>query len=177
MRQALELEPLVPGLHSCFAQVLFNARRYDEAIRESALALEMAPDFAGVLGWLGAAQLCSGRPEAALRSLREGLGRRPGDPRLEALLGFACAKTGDTTEARAALARLDAACAARYVDPYLRAWPLSALAETGPALESLERAAAERSQWHFTMPVDPLLDDLRPDPGFARIVARLGLPG
>ena len=177
MHQALELEPVVPGLHSCFAQVLFNARRYDEAIRESALALEMAPDFAGVLGWLGAAQLSSGREEAALRSLREGLGRRPGDPRLEALLGFACAKTGDTDGARAALARLDAAYAARYVDPYFRAWPLAALGETGPALASLERAVAERSQWHFVMAVDPLLDDLRPDPGFARVVARLGLPG
>ena len=85
MGAALDVEPVAPALHSCLVQILFHARRYDEAVRESGLTLEMAPHWAGTYGWMGMAHVLAGRPEVGVEALREGLRLRTGDARLEAL--------------------------------------------------------------------------------------------
>lgn len=55
MDRAMELEPVAPSLQSCTAQILFNARRYDEAIRQAYSTLDLAPGFHGLFGWIGTA--------------------------------------------------------------------------------------------------------------------------
>jgi TolB-like protein/Tfp pilus assembly protein PilF len=175
MDRALEIEPVAPGLRSCLVQILFNARRYDEAIREAAMTLEMAPNFVGVLGWIGVAHLQQGHVEAAFKALRQGLDQRPGDPRLDALLGYACAVAGDAAQARAALERLTALSRERYVDPYFLAWPHAGRRDADAAFLALGTACDERSQWACLMGVDPLLDGLRPDARFPALLERVGL--
>jgi len=175
MDRALEIEPVAPSLRSCLAQILFNARRYDETIREAALTLEMAPSFVGVLGWIGMAHLQQGHVEAALKALRQGLEQRPGDPRLDALLGYACATAGDAAQAQAALERLTALSRERYVDPYFLAWTQAGLRDADAAFLALGTACDERSQWACLLGVDPLLDGLRPDARFSALLERVGL--
>jgi Tfp pilus assembly protein PilF len=175
MDRALEIEPVAPSLRSCLVQILFNARRYDEAIREAAMTLEMAPNFVGVLGWIGVARLQQGDVEAALKDLRQGLEQRPGDPRLDALFGYACATAGDSTQARATLERVTARSRERYVDPYFLAWIHAGLRDTGAAFRALDTACDQRSQWACLLGVDPLLDGLRPDARFPGLLKRAGL--
>jgi len=177
MAGALELEPVAPALHSCLVQILFHARRYDETVRESGVTLEMAPDFAGTFGWLGMAHVLNGRGSVGLELLREGLTQRPGDPRLEALLGTACALSGLAEEANTSLARLKTAMGQRYVDPYFMIWPHAALGDGDGALSWLMRACEERSQWVWVLKVDPLLDVLRSDARYHDALGRLGLAG
>ena len=177
MSAALDVEPVAPALHSCFVQILFHARRYDEAVRESGVTLEMAPGWAGTYGWMGMAHLLAGRVEAGMESLREGLRRRPGDPRLDALLGTGQALTGDCEAARRCVERLRSTALDRYVDPYFSVWPLAAAGDTDAAFARLAEACDEHSQWAYVVKVDPLLDSLRDDPRFAATLARLKLAG
>ena len=176
MRRALDLDPVAPGLHSCLAEILFHGRRYDEAVRQCGVTLEIAPDFAGTRGWMGMAHVLSGRCEPGLDELREGLLQRPGDARLEALFGTACAIAGRRDEAAACIGRLDALTRQRYVDPVFLAWPHAALGHLEDAFMWLTRACDGHAQWAHLMQVDPLLDPLRPDPRFAALQARLRLP-
>lgn len=175
MAMALDLEPVAPALHSCLVQILFHARRYDETVRESGVTLELAPGFAGTFGWLGMAHVLSGRESVGVALLREGLTHRPGDPRLEALLGTACALSGLSEEAQASLSRLNTVLGQRYVDPYFMVWPHAALGDADGAFSWLTRACDERSQWVWVLGVDPLLDRLRSEPRYRDAVLRLGL--
>jgi tetratricopeptide (TPR) repeat protein len=176
MDRALELEPVAPSIHSCLAQILFHARRYDEAVRQCGVTLEISPSFTGVYGWLGMAHVHGGRVDVGLATLEEGLRQRPGDPRLEALLGFTCALAGREGEARACLDRLHAMSGRTYVDPYFMAWPHAALGQADAAFEWLIRARDEHSQWLYVLKVDPLLDALRADARFAGLLEDLHLP-
>jgi TolB-like protein len=176
MDRAIELEPVAPGLHSCRAEVLFYAGRYDETVRQCGLTLEMAPGFAGVFGWMGMAHVLNGRVAAGLEALQDGLRQRPGDPRLEALLGAALALAGRAEEARASIGRIDAPPQETYVDPYYRMWPAAALGDTDVALAWLARSLEERSPWLYWLGVDPLLGAVRTDPEFEPLVRRAGLP-
>ncbi len=173
MTTALELEPVAPALHSCLVQILFHARRYDEVVRESRVTLELAPGFAGTFGWMGMAHLLSGRVDLGVDLIREGLGHRHGDPRLEALLATACALSGRNDETMESLVRLRAIAAQRYVDPYFMVWPHAALGDHDAAFSWLTRACEERSQWAWVLEVDPLLDVLRTDPRYGVAVQRI----
>jgi TolB-like protein/Tfp pilus assembly protein PilF len=177
MNAALDVEPVAPALHSCLVQILVHARRYDEAVREGRVTLEMAPNWTGTYGWMGVAQLLSGRVEVGLEMLREGLRQRPGDPRLDALLGTGQVLAGDREGARRCVERLEATALERYVDPYFMVWPRAALGETDAALARLAQACEEHSQWVYVVKVDPLLDSLRADPRFGATLERMGLAG
>jgi tetratricopeptide (TPR) repeat protein len=177
MDRALQLEPVAPGLHSCLAEILFYAGRYDETVRQCGLTLEMAPSFAGVYGWMGMAHLRGGRTAVAVEALEDGLRQRPRDPRLEALLAVAYAHAGRTDEARACAARLEVLAGERYVEPYFMIWPYAALGDPGAALRWLGRAVEGHSYWMYVLGVDPLVETLRPDPRFARLAERAPLPG
>jgi serine/threonine protein kinase/Flp pilus assembly protein TadD len=175
INRALELEPVAPSLSSCAVQILFHARRYDEAIRQSYATLEMAPGFSGLYGWIGAAHVKSGLLDSGLAALREGLRRLPEDPRLHALFGYACAVSRKSEEANACLTKLRALSKERYVDPYYIALLLEALGDRTAACELLDRALDEHSSWLPWMSVDPLLEDLLTDPRAISLMERLGL--
>jgi tetratricopeptide (TPR) repeat protein len=156
-------------------QVLFHARRHEEAIKQCYTALELAPSYFGLYGWLGAAYAKSGMPERAVATLQEGLRRLPEDPRLHGLLGYAYAVSGRKEEAGECVKKLDSLSEKRYVDPYYVVWPLGALGDRAAAFDWLNRAYSEHSGWLPWMAVDPLLDELRSDSRFVSLLERLGL--
>ncbi len=175
INQALSLEPVVPGLGSCAAQILFHARRYDESIRQSYATLEMAPAFSGLYGWIGPAFVKSGRLDSGLAALKEGLRLLPEDPRLLALYGYTCAVSRNVQEAETCLSKLNELSEVKYVDPYYKAWLVEALGDRTAACDLLDRAYREHSGWLPWMAVDPLLEGLLTDPRVIILLERLGL--
>ena len=78
-------------------------------------------------------------------------------------------------EARKILLELEEAAEQRYVSPYDIATIYAALGEKDQAFAWLEKAYEERSGWLAYLQVNPILDNLRPDPRFASLVRRIGL--
>ena len=64
----------------------------------------------------------------------------------------------------------------RYVSSYYIALIYAGLGEKDLAFEWLENAYKERSDLLVYLNRDPRLDSLRPDPRFADLVKRVGLP-
>jgi len=113
-------------------------------------------------------------PEA-LAELRKAVELSGDAPRNIAALGHAYAVSGQPAEAHKALQKLDQLAKGRYVSDYGRALICAGLGENSRAVAWLERACQERSSWMVKLKVDPRLDPLRADVGFADLVRRVGL--
>ena len=99
-----------------------------------------------------------------------------GTPRVQAILAYTFAVTGRRSEAERILNELQELALQNYVSPYFRVLIYTGLGERDQALEWLERAYEERSEWLVWLKVDPKLDTLRMDPRFTSLVRRVGFP-
>ncbi len=108
MRRARALEPMTLLLSSNYALILFNARRYDEAIELLTPIVEANPGFDTGRSVLARALAATGKLEAALAQLqaRKDVGAWQGD------LGVLYAKMGRRDDALREIARLDRAAGA-----------------------------------------------------------------
>jgi eukaryotic-like serine/threonine-protein kinase len=170
MHRSMDLEPVAPSLHACLVQVLFYARRYGESIKECSVAMEMAPQFFGLYGWLGIARVQCGAIDLGIEALQNGLHHLPSDPRLMALLGYAFARAGKESEAKECLAALVALGEKRYVDPYFMSWIHGAGGDPIAACSWLRKAYDEHSEWLPWLGVDALVDSLRDRPDFKQLL-------
>jgi serine/threonine protein kinase/lipoprotein NlpI len=175
VQHAIELEPVSPSLYSCNVQVLFYARRYGDSIKKCYAAMEMAPSFFGLYGWLGIAYVQNDMIDCGVEALQNGLQHLPLDPRLKAFLGYTYAVAGREAEAKECLQQLVSISDTKYVDPYFITWLYAALGDPPAACGSLNKAYDEHSEWLPWLGVDPLLDTLRSDSRFKEVLKKMRL--
>ena len=97
-------------------------------------------------------------------------------PVLVAGRGFAFGFAGRQDEARAVLRELDTLAERRYVTPYGVALVHSGLRENDAAFTWLEKAFEDRSVWLVWLRLDPRWENIRGDPRFDRLIARMKFP-
>jgi DNA-binding SARP family transcriptional activator/Tfp pilus assembly protein PilF len=172
---ARRLAPTSPAENAYVAMVCYHARMFDRALVEAKLALEMNERFP--LGWwaLGFAQEQTGRVDDAVASFERALELTAGSPLMLAQLGRACARAGHRLEAEQILDRLLEQEGEAGPTPYFTASILAALGRVTPALESLERAYAQRVPHMVFLGVAPEMDGLRHEKRFRELMLRLGL--
>ena len=175
MRIALELDPLSLPINAGMGWHYYLTRQYDEAIREYHKTLELNENFYMAHFLLGMALEQVGRYDEALDAYRRAISLSGSSPAMLAAPGHAYAMLGRAGEARRVLAELHALSARRFVSPYHIAVIHAALNETDQAFDWLARACDAQSEALIWFALDPMLDPLRPDPRFARIIARIGL--
>jgi len=90
-------------------------------------------------------------------------------------LGVVAAARGRTADALAVIADLTVQSKTRYVSPVAFAMVHAALGDNDAAFRWLDRAYDERRGWLCYLKVEPLLDGLRTDPRFARLLERMRL--
>jgi hypothetical protein len=136
--------------HVMRAYPLVALRRYDEAIRECDIAIELE----------------AGIPAAA------GLG-----PRVfpSALRGYALARAGRRAEAEAILEGIHGRAREQYVKPVHVALVLHGLGRDDEALAQLRRAVEVRDVALTFLGVDPKWDELRGSPSFQAVLSRVNL--
>lgn len=162
--EALALDPLNAGSHRAHVSVLFDARRYEEAVSYSLKLKQDSPEMFSFQDLLGHALLMLGRTQEAARAFWQNftsealLAARGGDRAL-ALAKLAALKERDGELANVSYARVHAQ-----------------LGDKDRAFEALDRAWAVREYGLLELKVDPYLDPLRSDPRFASMVKRVGLP-
>ena len=130
MRRARALEPMTLLLSSNYALILFNARRYDEAIALLAPIIEANPGFDTGRSVLARALTATGRFDEALAQLqaRKDVGAWQGD------LGVLYAKMGRREDALREIARLDTLQSRGFGESYELATITATLGRARPGL-------------------------------------------
>ena len=135
----------------------------------------MDPRFYYAHWHLGMALQLKGQLNEAIAEYRKAVDLND-DPSVLALLGQAYARAGQREEAQRILARLSEEAKSRYVQAYSFALMYLALGDKERAIDELERGYRERGVGVFWVKVNPLLDDLRGNPRFEALVAKVFAP-
>jgi DNA-binding winged helix-turn-helix (wHTH) protein/tetratricopeptide (TPR) repeat protein len=169
MRRARALEPMTLLLSSNYALILFNARRYDEAIELLAPMVQANPGFDTGRSVLARALAATGRFDEALEQLqaRKDIGAWQGD------LGVLYAKLGRRDDALHEIARLDALESQGFGESYELATIYTALGDLDKGCELLGGALTDWSFLVNWMRLDPRMDPLRGRQCFADVEAKL----
>ena len=157
------------------AWILFQAHRFDEAIREARDALAVRPDDAGAMSTLGFALLGKGQAEEAIPVLEKADALSKGSPATEGILVRAYARGGRREDALRLLAEMKKKREAGYfpagafVNAYL------GLGDKEQAFVWLEQAYKEQSNILQFVKTHPFFDPIRSDPRFVDLERRVGL--
>ena len=174
LKIARELDPLSLPLMNAIGRMYREAHQYDEAIQQCKQSLVLDPNFAMGHWCLGQAFLAKRQFAEATSELRRAdeLGTTP---LIVCDLGCAYAASGKKVEARAILNSLKKKSQFTYVSPYLIASIYSELGENDEAFKWLDKAYDTRDGLSYLV-ADPMMDPLRSDPRYLRLINRLHLP-
>jgi len=174
VQRGQELDPVeVSG--SNVSWILFQAHRYDEAIRESRSELALQPDDASTLGGLGFALIANNQAADAIPVLEKAISLSKGSPAVTGILIRAYAHAGRRNDALRLLEDLKRrketgyVPAAAFVNAYL------GLGDNERAFDWFEQAYKERSNILQFLKTHPYFDPIRDDPRFKDLVRRVGL--
>ncbi len=174
IERARALDPSdVPG--DSVSRILFHARRYDDAIRESRSALALQPDNAFNLMGLGFALVADNKPAEAIPVLEKAVSLSPGSPATTGVLIRAYAHAGRRSDAIRLLAELQRRRTAGYIPAAAFVNGYLGLGDNEQAFYWLEQAYKEQSNILQFLKVHPYFDPIRGDPRFADLLRRVGL--
>jgi len=178
IRRAQQTDPLSLIINTDAAQLLYFARRYDDAIAQASRVVEMDQQFALAhvfLGWsyLGKHSYDAAAEEANKAAQVPGAGRD-----IEANLAETYAITGQTEKARDLLRLLETESERLHTGQLLLgiAQIHALLGESDEAFSWLEKALQNRDGGLTLIKVLPFFDSLHSDPRFADLLRRIGLP-
>jgi tetratricopeptide (TPR) repeat protein len=124
---------------------------------------------------LGLVYTQQGLYDAAAASFREAVANSESDMLSYAGLGQVAALRGRQDEARSILKELEERRRVRYVSPVAMAMIQVALGDVEASFDLLERAHEDRRGWLAYLKIEPVLDPLRADPRFQRLLERMRL--
>jgi serine/threonine protein kinase/tetratricopeptide (TPR) repeat protein len=174
-RMAIELDPASVSIRRSMGWLHYYARQPVEALEHLRRALAMNPTAEENHRLLGLAYLQLGLHDEAAAAFREAVASSESPALATAGLGRVAVARGRLTEARAVLDGLYAESSERYVSPVAFVMMHAALGEADAAFEWLDRAVEDRRGWLAYLKVEPLLDSLRGDPRFGRLMEKMRL--
>jgi tetratricopeptide (TPR) repeat protein len=172
--RAVALDPLSPIIRVDQALALARGGHLDEAIAVLQRVVEANPDFLAARNQLGWVFLCAGRLPEAVAQLEAAVrmsNRRSGAGRL----AFAYGRLGRPDSALVLTRVLVERYRRESVFPYSVAIAYAGVGDRERALEWLTRAVDEHDpNIPLYLRIDPLLDSLRSDARFQRLLRRVG---
>jgi tetratricopeptide (TPR) repeat protein len=165
LRYAQRLDPLSYPVAYSIGEALYYARRWNEALDQAKAVAEMDPTHGGADNLTWRVFVATGRYSDALAAMSHA---RDTIPEVLVLAG-----SGRMHEARERLRTLSPDIRART--PYFVAALFAAVGEPDSAFDWLGRAYASHQTDIVSMKIDPMMDPLRNDPRFGRLLAKIGL--
>ena len=168
-RRAIVLDPLARQSHTSLSRALYAARRYAEAVAAFAEVISLAPDFRDTYGERGFAYYGLGDLESARASCET----KPEYWASQQCLAVIYDKLGRHADAEAELSKLKQlgdGAAYQYATIYAQ-W-----GNTPKALESLETALRLRDPALQNLKTDSLMDPIREEPRFKKVMKELKFP-
>jgi serine/threonine protein kinase/Tfp pilus assembly protein PilF len=174
--RAYELDPLNIVANYGVGMMNVAARHYDHATEALKKTLSMNQNFIPAYSGLAKIYLLESRYEEAQQELDKALElSKRNDPYLLSLEGIILAKSGNRVGAERALEELLELSQQRHVQPVWIAALYMGLDQKDQAFDWLDKAYKERSTELVELKIDPLWDDLRPDPRFSELLRKIGL--
>jgi DNA-binding winged helix-turn-helix (wHTH) protein/tetratricopeptide (TPR) repeat protein len=175
VEHALDLDPLSMAISADVGWLLFFARQHERAVDQLLRTIEMDPNFALAHWLLGLNYEQQGRFDEARAQFETASALSQEMPFALASLAHVLAQS-DRRAAAAILETLIRLSERRYISAHSIATIHAGLGKHAEALDWLEKACEERSNWVTYLHVDPRFDNLRSDPRFQAIVRRVGPP-
>jgi serine/threonine protein kinase/tetratricopeptide (TPR) repeat protein len=174
IRRGQELDPLTAARRIELAMCYNWMRQPDLAIAEANEAIKLDQNIALAYGELGSAYLQKGIHGEAIQAFGTAVELTRGHPRPRSMLACAYAAAGQRDKAQGELESLRSD--RRYGCALAMARVHAALGERDEAFKLLREAVDERDTSLIWVKLDPTLDNLRADPRFAEVLAKIGLP-
>jgi TolB-like protein/tetratricopeptide (TPR) repeat protein len=175
VRVALDLDPLSSILHEGLGYVQMLCGDFDAALATHAALAELDPHFYKGHSSLGRVLSLMGRQTEAIEAFERARALAGPVPSLLAALGQCHGLAGHTGQAQAFLEELIALRATRPVPETCFAILHLGLGNNAKALQHLESAADQNEMQVTALGVHPLYHPLRSEPGFQRLLERIGL--
>ena len=174
--RGIELEPYNAIVRTSSAWASIHARDFDTALRVLEKAIELAPDGAYALWSYGIALRCLGQHDRSIAVFEQLVTTSNRNvPFYVALLGTSLAAAGRREEAETIVQELLSRRARNeFVASLDLAGLLTALGETVPALDALEKARHERNALTWGRIYFPDLEPLRVERRWQQLAAALG---
>ena len=166
MQKALEYDPLSAPIYADYGRVLYWARRYDEALEKYHRASDMNPEFGSMRLERELLYEQMGRVDDWAASVQMGGGF---DARTEEAFRTYGLKGYWTVQYRRKLNRRARARGSDDAELFAR------MGDTDRALEDLAYAINARDHRMSQLKVNPILDPLRSDPRFGKLLRRMNL--
>lgn len=177
LRVAQELDPLSLGIHGSASYVLNLARRYGEAEMQARNLIAMDSAGAGPHFRLGSVLLQTGRYAEAAAAFETVMRLSPSArQRAVPMLAYTYAAAGEHARAAGLRPEIERGVRDLTISGYFAAAYFGAMRDNDRAFALLEDLAAQRQSCLQDVAVDPVMDPLRSDPRFARLVTQVGLP-
>jgi len=174
VRRGRELDPVaVSGTE--VAWILFQSRRYDEAVQELRSVLAVRPDDSSALWFLGFVLIANNQPHEAIPVLEKTLSVSGHSSAVIGVLIRAYSHVGRHADALRLLTELKKRKQAGYVPAAAFVNAYLGLGENEEAFTWLELGYKEHSNILQWLKVHPYFDPLRDDPRFRDLVHRVGL--
>jgi tetratricopeptide (TPR) repeat protein len=169
--KAQEADPLSLIISATEAFILYNARRYDEAIEKARKTLELDDRFHPAWERVGEAYAQLGMYDQAVDAFQKAGALSARSPLPLAGLGATYALSGKTAEAEQIAEELRGKAGREYA----LAWVYAGLGNTEQGLGCLESAYSERDCSLVYLKVDPRFSAFRMNQRFQLLLERLGL--
>jgi TolB-like protein/Tfp pilus assembly protein PilF len=174
LTRALEIDPLSLQISQGLALAFLVARDYRRALEEIQRTLEMDGNYHPAVHLLGRIYELCGQIAKAIAAFKKVVALNDA-PMFLAALGRAYALAGRHSEARSVLSELRAQSKTRYVSEYNNAAIYLALGDKDRAIPCLEAALENHCEMMCWLKVDPILDSVRTDLRFTKLLRRVAL--
>ena len=175
IRTAQELDPFSAATMLGAGWALYYARQYDRAIEQCRKVLDLDPRSVSARDCVGSAHLATAAYDQAIVEFNALVTSSGNDPLRLAGLGCAYALAGKKSQAQKVVAQLHEASKIHYVPPYFMGLIHAALGEKDKAFSWLEKAYEEHDSYLVRLKVEPVMDPLRADPRFKKLLSRMNL--
>jgi TolB-like protein/DNA-binding winged helix-turn-helix (wHTH) protein/Flp pilus assembly protein TadD len=173
IRRAQELDPLSLIINTDVAQILFFARRYDEAVAQCQKTIDLDSHFGQAYWYQGLLYEQKGMFDQAVDAFVKQVNLSPTDPSEEAVIRSAYRLSGMLGFWRNRLELLDRQSKKHYVSPYTFAVIYSRMGDKEKALDQLRKAYDERYPSMVFAEFEPVFDGVRSDPRYAELLRRI----
>jgi TolB-like protein/tetratricopeptide (TPR) repeat protein len=175
LERALEWDPASAFIRSHLAIVLVLWRRWDKAMEQARMVLELEPKAYMAHLVTSVCHREQRMPEEAIAAQRMATELSGNSAAMLGWLGLVLAIGGKRAESRALLERLHERAVNEYVPPASVAWIHLGLGEIDDVFAWLDRAVESRDQLMMPIKSYAILDPIRDDPRFLALLRKMHL--